>query len=148
MLTVRQANAHSHAKKGWESFTDELIRAVSAQRSGVVFLLWGRPAQSKAKLIAKAKHHILQAAHPSPLSASRGFFGCKHFSKTNGLLRDAGIRPIDWQLPATAVVEAATDAKGTEEAADAAGAEEERNVDAPEDGAAEAADETESKSAE
>eukprot|EP00499_Haloplacidia_sp_CaronLabIsolate_P005472 CAMPEP_0196782726 /NCGR_PEP_ID=MMETSP1104-20130614/11956_1 /TAXON_ID=33652 /ORGANISM="Cafeteria sp., Strain Caron Lab Isolate" /LENGTH=333 /DNA_ID=CAMNT_0042152969 /DNA_START=1 /DNA_END=998 /DNA_ORIENTATION=+ len=124
VLTVQQAKAHSHAKKGWESFTDELIRAVSTECSGVVFLLWGRPAQSKAKLITKAKHHILQAAHPSPLSASRGFMGCKHFSKANALLRDAGVQPIDWQLPENAVVEMDVEGETEEEAKQAADASE------------------------
>ncbi|KAL2642496.1 hypothetical protein R1flu_010083 [Riccia fluitans] len=98
VLTVRQANPNSHAKKGWETFTDVAIRAVSQQRAGVVFLLWGNSAQDKARLIDSTKHHILKAAHPSGLSANRGFFKCRHFSKTNELLEKAGEVPIDWQL--------------------------------------------------
>lgn len=97
-LTVRAHTAGSHQKKGWETFTDAAIKAVSENLSGVVFLLWGNYAQAKSALIDTSKHHILKSVHPSPLSASRGFFGCKHFSKTNELLVDAGKIPIDWNL--------------------------------------------------
>jgi len=97
-LTVRAHTAGSHQKKGWETFTDAAIKAVSKNLSGVVFLLWGNYAQAKSALIDTSKHHILKSVHPSPLSASRGFFGCKHFSKTNELLVGAGKMPIDWSL--------------------------------------------------
>jgi len=97
-LTVRAHTAGSHQKKGWETFTDAAIKAVSENLSGVVFLLWGNYAQAKSALIDTSKHHILKSVHPSPLSASRGFFGCKHFSKTNELLVGAGKIPIDWNL--------------------------------------------------
>lgn len=95
-LTVRANQAGSHQKRGWETFTDAAIVALSQQRSGLVFILWGAYAQAKAQLIDKSKHHILVAPHPSPLSASRGFFGCGHFSKTNQLLTAMGLEPIDW----------------------------------------------------
>lgn len=97
-LTVRQGEPGSHQKHGWETFTDTVIRDISAQRSGVVFLLWGKFAQSKASLIDTTKHHILMANHPSPLSASHGFFGSKPFSKTNALLQQEGQAPIDWRI--------------------------------------------------
>lgn len=97
-LTVRARQAGSHQRKGWESFTDTVIRRVSELKSGVVFLLWGRFAQSKQALIDASKHHILKAAHPSPFSAYNGFFGCRHFSKTNQLLEQQGDTPIDWQV--------------------------------------------------
>lgn len=96
-LTVRAAMAGSHQKKGWEQFTDAVIKAVSDNKKGIVFLLWGNFAQTKAELIDKNKHFILTAAHPSPL-ARGAFFGCKHFSKTNKLLEHQGILPIDWQI--------------------------------------------------
>ncbi|GFR49253.1 hypothetical protein Agub_g11268 [Astrephomene gubernaculifera] len=95
-LTVRQGEANSHSKRGWEAFTDGAIRALSQRRSGLVFLLWGNPAQAKASLVDTRKHHVLKAAHPSPLSASRGFFGCRHFSKANQLLQQQGLQPIQW----------------------------------------------------
>ncbi|CAN8258863.1 unnamed protein product [Cochlearia groenlandica] len=98
VLTVRSKQPNSHAKKGWEQFTDAVIQSISQQREGVVFLLWGRYAQEKSKLIDGDKHHILTAAHPSGLSAHRGFFNCRHFSRTNELLEQMGIPPIDWQL--------------------------------------------------
>jgi uracil-DNA glycosylase len=98
VLTVRDHHANSHAKKGWEMFTDAAIRAISQKRTGVVFLLWGKPAQEKTRLIDVSAHHILKSAHPSGLSAHRGFFGCRHFSQTNALLEKAGQLPIDWQL--------------------------------------------------
>lgn len=96
-LTVRHAQAGSHQGKGWETFTDAVIKKVSEQKKGVVFLLWGRYAQSKEELIDKNKHFILKAAHPSPL-ARGAFFGCKHFSKTNELLQQQGLSPIDWRV--------------------------------------------------
>lgn len=96
-LTVRAAMAGSHQKKGWEQFTDAVIKAVSDNKKGIVFLLWGNFAQTKAELIDKDKHFILTAAHPSPL-ARGAFFGCKHFSKTNKILEHKGILPIDWRL--------------------------------------------------
>ncbi|MBN1951233.1 MAG: uracil-DNA glycosylase [Bacteroidales bacterium] len=95
-LTVRANQAGSHQGKGWEQFTDAVIRNLSENRKGLVFLLWGRFAQAKEALIDKAKHHILKAAHPSPLSAYNGFFGCRHFSKTNEILIREGKSPIDW----------------------------------------------------
>ncbi|XP_057468420.1 uracil-DNA glycosylase, mitochondrial [Actinidia eriantha] len=98
VLTVRQGQANSHAKKGWEQFTDAVIKAISLKKKGVVFLLWGNYAHAKSKLIDETKHHILKAAHPSGLSANRGFFGCRHFSRTNKLLEQMGISQIDWQL--------------------------------------------------
>ncbi|KAK9868074.1 hypothetical protein WJX84_007021 [Apatococcus fuscideae] len=99
VLTVRAHTANSHAKKGWEAFTDAAIRAISLKREGVVFLLWGKPAQQKGQLINPLRHHTLTSFHPSGLSASRGFFGCKHFSKTNALLAKAGMPQVDWQIP-------------------------------------------------
>ncbi|KAI4357011.1 hypothetical protein L6164_000990 [Bauhinia variegata] len=98
VLTVRKHQANSHAKKGWEQFTDAVIKTISQKKEGVVFLLWGNSAQEKSRLIDATKHHILKAAHPSGLSANRGFFGCRHFSRTNQLLEQMGIPPIDWQL--------------------------------------------------
>ncbi|PLX01096.1 MAG: uracil-DNA glycosylase [Marinilabiliales bacterium] len=97
-LTVRAHEAGSHQKKGWEIFTDTVIRKLSEQREGIVFLLWGRYAQDKQKLIDNNKHHILKAAHPSPLSAHNGFWGCCHFSKTNQLLKSQGLTKIDWSI--------------------------------------------------
>lgn len=96
-LTVRQAQAGSHQGKGWETFTDAVIKKVSEEKKGVVFLLWGRFAHTKEELIDKDKHFILKAAHPSPL-ARGAFFGCKHFSKTNELLKQQGLEPIDWRV--------------------------------------------------
>ncbi|KAL4575548.1 hypothetical protein LXL04_022395 [Taraxacum kok-saghyz] len=98
VLTVRQHQANSHAKKGWEQFTDSVIETISRKRKGIVFLLWGNYAQAKSRLIDESKHHILKAAHPSGLSAHRGFFGCRHFSQTNRILEEAATSPIDWQL--------------------------------------------------
>lgn len=97
-LTVRAHQAGSHQHQGWEEFTDTVIRKISENREHVVFLLWGNYAQAKASLIDESKHLILKAAHPSPLSASRGFFGCRHFSKTNEWLQMHGMEPIDWRL--------------------------------------------------
>ncbi|HOD06069.1 MAG TPA: uracil-DNA glycosylase [Anaerolineaceae bacterium] len=99
VLTVRAHQANSHQGKGWESFTDAVLRAVNAKTSRVVFLLWGSYAQRKAEWIDANRHTVLKAPHPSPLSAARGFFGCRHFSKANAALQAAGLSPIDWQLP-------------------------------------------------
>ncbi|MDR0793109.1 MAG: uracil-DNA glycosylase [Chitinophagaceae bacterium] len=98
VLTVRAGEAASHSKIGWMNFTDAVIKKISDEKKGIVFLLWGRFAQEKQILIDGTKHFILKAAHPSPLSAHNGFFGCKHFSKTNELLIRQGIDPIDWQI--------------------------------------------------
>ena len=97
-LTVRANEAGSHQKKGWEQFTDNIIKSISEQKKGIVFLLWGRYAQAKECLIDTSKHHILKAAHPSPFSAYHGFFGCNHFSKTNEILIREGLEPIHWEL--------------------------------------------------
>lgn len=97
-LTVRAHQANSHAKCGWAWFTDSVIRLISEKKDGVVFLLWGGNARSKKPLVDTSKHLILECAHPSPLSAYNGFFGCKHFSKTNEWLLSRGKRPIDWNL--------------------------------------------------
>jgi uracil-DNA glycosylase len=95
-LTVRANQAASHQNKGWERFTDAVIRILSERKSGLVFLLWGNYAISKQTIIDTTRHHVLLAPHPSPLSASRGFFGCKHFSRANELLQAQGLEPIDW----------------------------------------------------
>ncbi len=97
-LTVRAHEAGSHQGQGWEQFTDQVIRTISDLRAGVVFLLWGKYAQNKISLIDTSKHFVLTAPHPSPLSAHRGFFGCKHFSKTNQILRENGLSEINWDL--------------------------------------------------
>ncbi len=97
-MTVRARQAASHQKKGWEQFTDTVIERLSEQKKGLVFLLWGNFAIAKAKLIDTSKHHVLTSVHPSPLSAHRGFFGCKHFSKTNELLSNQESDPIDWRV--------------------------------------------------
>lgn len=97
-LTVEQGKAGSHQKKGWEMFTDKAIEALSREREGLVFLLWGAYAQKKDALIDSSKHLVLKSPHPSPLSARRGFFGSKHFSKTNEWLQARGESPIDWSL--------------------------------------------------
>ena len=97
-LTVRQNEAASHSKIGWLQFTDSVISKISELKEGVVFLLWGRFAQDKQSLIDETKHHVLKAAHPSPFSADKGFFGCRHFSKTNDLLAIHGKEPVDWKL--------------------------------------------------
>ena len=98
VLTVEQAKAHSHAKIGWEQFTDTVIQQLSEQCHGLVFLLWGSHAQKKGAVIDTQKHHLLCAPHPSPLSAYRGFLGCKHFSQTNQLLAQQDKTPINWQI--------------------------------------------------
>ncbi|MDB5224111.1 MAG: uracil-DNA glycosylase, family 1 [Chitinophagaceae bacterium] len=97
-LTVRKNEPGSHSKIGWIEFTDAVIKKISEEKKGVVFLLWGRFAQDKQALIDETKHHVLKAAHPSPFSADKGFFGCKHFSKTNEFLMQEGLAPIDWKL--------------------------------------------------
>lgn len=97
-LTVEQAKPMSHAQIGWHLFTDKVIKKVSAEKEHVVFMLWGRFAQNKETLIDTSKHLVLKAAHPSPLSAYNGFFGCGHFSKANNWLREYGEQPIDWNL--------------------------------------------------
>ena len=97
-LTVRANQAGSHQGHGWEQFTDRAIRVISDRKEGVVFLLWGRFAQAKEQLIDTKRHHVLKAPHPSPFSAHSGFFGCKHFSRTNELLIRQDQAPIDWQL--------------------------------------------------
>tara|TARA_B110001454_G_scaffold57434_1_gene56111 strand:- start:39 stop:716 length:678 start_codon:yes stop_codon:yes gene_type:complete len=97
-LTVRAKQAASHQKKGWEQFTNRVIKEISDKKEGVVFLLWGRFAQDKEVLIDSTKHHILTAPHPSPFSAHSGFFGCKHFSKTNYLLSQQNQDSINWQI--------------------------------------------------
>ena len=94
-LTVRAGEPFSHAKYGWAEFTDAVIQTISDKKENVVFLLWGKFAQEKQALIDETKHHVLKAAHPSPFSADKGFFGSKHFSKTNELLMKDGLAPID-----------------------------------------------------
>lgn len=98
VLTVRAHMANSHRGKGWESFTDAAIRALNTQDRPMVFILWGRPAQMKRSMLNNPNHLILEAPHPSPLSAYRGFFGSKPFSKTNAFLQEHGVEPIDWQI--------------------------------------------------
>lgn len=97
-LTVRAGEAGSHQKKGWETFTDAVIARISQHKNSVVFILWGRYAQAKEALIDEKKHLVLKAAHPSPFSAYNGFFGCRHFSKSNHFLKKRGIEPVDWSL--------------------------------------------------
>jgi uracil-DNA glycosylase len=99
VLTVAPGQAASHAGNGWERFTDRAIAALSERREGVVFLLWGRYAQQKGAIVDTGRHHVLTAAHPSPLSASNGFFGCGHFSRANALLEASGREAVDWALP-------------------------------------------------
>ena len=98
VLTVRANEAASHSKIGWTDFTNAVISKISEQLDGIVFLLWGRYAQDKQPLIDETKHHVLKAAHPSPLSAHNGFWGCKHFSRTNEYLRKQNKEAIDWQV--------------------------------------------------
>ena len=99
-LTVRAHEAASHSGKGWERLTDAAIRAVAEERDGIVFVLWGRHAQAKRTMIDARRHLVLCAPHPSPLSASKGFFGSRPFSQANAYLADQGLEPIDWSLPA------------------------------------------------
>ena len=98
VLTVRAHQANSHQGRGWEQFTDAVIEAVNRQDRPVVYMLCGRPAQSKIPMLTNPKHLILKASHPSPLSAFRGFFGCRHFSQANDFLKSHGVEPIDWQI--------------------------------------------------
>lgn len=98
VLTVRAHQANSHQGHGWEQFTDAILEAVNQEDRPIVYLLWGRPAQSKIPMLTNPKHLILKAPHPSPLSAYRGFFGCRHFSQTNAFLASHGAAPIDWQI--------------------------------------------------
>jgi len=99
VLTVRANQAGSHQKIGWQRFTDAVISMISQNKEGVIFLLWGKYAESKTQLIDEDKHYILRSVHPSPLSAHGGFFGCKHFVKTNEILKSLRKTPIDWSLP-------------------------------------------------
>ncbi|MEG2304332.1 MAG: uracil-DNA glycosylase [Lachnospiraceae bacterium] len=98
VLTVRAHQANSHQRKGWEQFTDAVIQAVNAQDRPIVYMLWGKPAQSKSSMLTNPKHLILKAPHPSPLSAYRGFFGSRPFSQANEFLKEKGQIPIDWQI--------------------------------------------------
>ncbi len=98
VLTVRAHKPNSHQGKGWEHFTDAIIEAVNKEERPIVYLLWGRPAQSKIPMLNNPRHLILKAPHPSPYSADRGFFGCRHFSQANEFLRSNGQEPIDWQI--------------------------------------------------
>ncbi|MDS0528189.1 uracil-DNA glycosylase [Clostridium sp. SHJSY1] len=98
VLTVQAGNANSHKGKGWEIFTDKVISVLNERDNPIIFILWGNNAISKKSLITNKKHHILQSVHPSPLSASRGFFGSKPFSQTNNILKSLNIEPIDWQI--------------------------------------------------
>lgn len=96
ILTVRAATPGSHQNKGWETFTDAVIKIVSEEKENVVFLLWGAYAQKKGEVIDRKKHYVLMSPHPSPFSADRGFFGCKHFSRTNEYLKSRGLKEIEW----------------------------------------------------
>ncbi len=98
VLTVRAHEAASHQGKGWEHFTDAVIMSLNRSEDPIVFMLWGRPAGEKERMLDNPRHLVLKAPHPSPLSASRGFFGCRHFSKCNDFLKENGIEPIDWQI--------------------------------------------------
>lgn len=98
-LTVRAHEANSHKDKGWEIFTDKIIQLLNERKDPVIFVLWGANARKKKAFIDSSRHYILEAPHPSPLSAHRGFFGCKHFSKINEILNSVGKDPINWQIP-------------------------------------------------
>lgn len=104
VLTVRAGRAHSHKGKGWEIFTDQIISKLNEREKPVVFILWGRPAQSKKSLITNPHHYFIESPHPSPLSANRGFFGSRPFSKANHFLRENGMEEIDWQIPRLAAL--------------------------------------------
>lgn len=104
VLTVERGLAGSHQGRGWEGFTDSIVDHLNREREGLVFLLWGSPAQAKGRLVDAMRHRVLKAPHPSPLSAHRGFFGCRHFSKTNQWLTEHGQTPVDWQLPPAASI--------------------------------------------
>lgn len=99
VLTVVQGQAGAHQGKGWETFTDRVIETVNRERQGVVFLLWGSYAKKKGQHIDRNRHHVLEGPHPSPLSAYRGFFGCKHFSRADDWLKQEGLAPVNWELP-------------------------------------------------
>jgi uracil-DNA glycosylase len=99
VLTVEMGLAASHRERGWERFTDRIIREVNAKQEPVVFMLWGSYAQKKAAFVDTSRHLVLKAPHPSPLSAHSGFFGCRHFSKANAFLESKGLQPVDWALP-------------------------------------------------
>lgn len=101
VLSVRAHQANSHQNRGWETFTDQVIRTLDAQREGLVFVLWGTPAGRKASMVDRRRHLVLTAPHPSPLSAHRGFFGCRHFSRINAHLAGLGGPPIDWAIDPT-----------------------------------------------
>ena len=107
VLTVEDGRAGAHQGKGWEGFTDHVVDVLNSEREGLVFLLWGSYAQAKGKMIDTRRHRVLKAPHPSPLSAHRGFLGCRHFSATNEYLARNGKTPIDWSLPPRAQLEAA-----------------------------------------
>lgn len=98
VLTVRRGQANSHKGKGWEIFTDDVIKKLNEREKPMVFLLWGANARSKKQFITNPNHLVLEAAHPSPLSAYNGFFGCRHFSKCNAFLEAHGIEPVDWRI--------------------------------------------------
>lgn len=100
VLTVQASQAASHQGKGWEAFTDRIIHLLNDEKEHLVFMLWGSYAQRKAQFVDQRKHLVLKAPHPSPLSAHRGFFGCRHFSQCNEYLQRHGLKPIDWRLPA------------------------------------------------
>lgn len=104
VLTVERGLAGSHQGKGWEGFTDSIVDHLNREREGLVFLLWGSPAQAKGRLVDLRRHRVLKAPHPSPLSAHRGFLGCHHFSLTNQWLSEHGQTPIEWQLPPAASI--------------------------------------------
>lgn len=106
VLTVEEGKPGSHQKRGWEGFTDHVVDVLNREREGLVFLLWGSYAQQKGKVIDTRRHRVLKATHPSPLSAHRGFLGCRHFSQTNDYLARRGQAPIDWRLPPRAALEA------------------------------------------
>lgn len=99
VLTVEEGRAGAHQGKGWEGFTDHVIQTLASEREGLVFMLWGAYAQAKGKVIDATRHRVLRAPHPSPLSAHRGFLGCRHFSMANAYLQRSGQQPIDWRLP-------------------------------------------------
>jgi uracil-DNA glycosylase len=99
VLTVEMGRAASHRERGWERFTDRIVREVNEKTEPVVFMLWGSYAQKKAAFVDTSRHLVLKAAHPSPLSAHSGFFGCRHFSRANAFLESRGLKPIDWALP-------------------------------------------------
>lgn len=99
VLTVQAGKANSHQNKGWERFTDRVIKLLNDRRQNLVFMLWGSYAQRKGDVIDRQRHLVLQAPHPSPLSAYRGFFGCRHFSQANQYLQQHGLQPVEWQLP-------------------------------------------------